>query len=152
MDAAMTGHAEASMDGVEDVMGNYIHSFQLFAHIMAREIEEHPDPDEIWDYLKKIDSRMLEIEGDTFDGLYMYYKGRYLYSWDTPYSEYEDTGYAATSRPWYTDAVKGNGQIVFTPPYMSYANNYILSTCSRMGKPCLPTIYAWGTYRSWCPQ
>ena len=76
VDAAMTGHAEASMDGVEDVMGNYIHSFQLFAHIMAREIEEHPDPDEIWDYLKKIDSRMLEIEGDTFDGLYMYYKGR----------------------------------------------------------------------------
>lgn len=63
MDAAMTGHAEASMDGVEDVMGNYIHSFQLFAHIMAREIEEHPDPDEIWDYLKKIDSRMFEIEG-----------------------------------------------------------------------------------------
>lgn len=142
VDAAMTGHAEASMDGVEDVMGNYIHSFQLFAHIMAREIEEHPDPDEILDYLKKIDSRMFEIEGDTFDGLYMYYKGRYLYSWDTPYSEYEDTGYAATSRPWYTDAVKGNGQIVFTPPYMSYANNYILSTISQL-QPDGETVFAY---------
>lgn len=45
--------------------------------------------------------RLLEIEGDTFDGLYMYYEGRYLYSWDTPYSVYEGTGYDVTERPWY---------------------------------------------------
>ena len=100
---------------------------------MAREIEEHPDPDEIWDYLKKIDSRMFEIEGDTFDGLYMYYKGRYLYSWDTPYSEYEDTGYAATSRPWYTDAVKGNGQIEMCIRDSSSSR----SGYSRAGKPSI---------------
>ena len=98
--------------------------------MMAREIENNPNPDDIWDYLKSIDSPMLEIEGDTFDGLYMYYQGRYLYSWDTPYSQYEDTGYVATERPWYKDAVAGNGRIVFTPPYMSYANHYILSTIS----------------------
>ena len=142
VDAGMSEHAEASMEGVEDVMGNYIHSFRLFAHMMAREIEEHPDPDAIWDYLKEMDSRMLEIEGDTFDGLYMYYKGRYLYSWDTPYSEYEDTGYEATSRPWYTDAVKGDGRIVFTPPYMSYANHYILSTISQL-QPDGETVFAY---------
>lgn len=31
VDAGMSEHAEASMEGVEDVMGNYIHSFRLFA-------------------------------------------------------------------------------------------------------------------------
>lgn len=54
--------------------------------MMRNEIKSSPDPDSIWDFLKGIDSTMLEIEGDTFDGLYMYYQGRYLYSWDTPVS------------------------------------------------------------------
>ena len=60
--------------------------------MMTQEIGNHPEPDAIWDYLKSIDSKMLEIEGDTFDGLYMYYKGRYLYSWDTPYSRTRKPG------------------------------------------------------------
>lgn len=133
---------EDSMDGVEAVMGDYIHSFRLFAHMMSEAIENHPDPDDIWDYLKEMDSEMKSIEGDTFDGLYMYYKGRYLYSWDTPYSQYEDTGYVATERPWYLDAAAGGGQIVFTPPYMSYANHYILSTISQL-QPDGETVFAY---------
>ena len=58
----------------------YKRPFRLFAEMMTQEIGNHPEPDSIWDYLKSMDSKMLEIEGDTFDGLYMYYKGRYLYS------------------------------------------------------------------------
>ena len=114
------------------VMENYKHSFRLFSELMSNEIKNNPDPDHIWDFLKNIDSTMLEIEGETFDGLYMYYQGRYLYSWDTPYSQYEDTGYNAVERPWYLDAAEGQGSIVFTPPYKSYANNYILTTLSQM--------------------
>ena len=123
-------------------MDNYSHSFQLFAYMMTNEIKNHPDPDDIWNYLKSIDHPMLEIEGDTFDGLYMYYKGRYLYSWDTPYSQYESTGYIATQRPWYKAAKAGNGEIVFTPPYMSYANHYILSTISQL-QPDGETVFAY---------
>lgn len=139
---SFSSHARQSQAKMEDVMDNYIHSFQLFSNMMAREIENNPNPDDIWDYLKSIDSPMLEIEGDTFDGLYMYYQGRYLYSWDTPYSQYEDTGYVATERPWYKDAVAGNGRIVFTPPYMSYANHYILSTISQL-QPDGETVFAY---------
>lgn len=139
---SMKGHLEDSKEKTQEVMQNYIHSFQLFAQMMSREIEEHPEPDAIWDYLKGIDSTLLEIEGDTFDGLYMYYQGRYLYSWDTPYSEYEDTGYVATERPWYKAAAAGNGEIVFTPPYMSYANHYILSTISQL-QPDGETVFAY---------
>lgn len=124
------------------VMGNYEHSFQLFAELMKNEIKNNPDPDVLWDFLKSIDTPMKEIEGDTFDGLYMYYKGRYLYSWDTPYSQYEETGYVATERPWYLDAEKGGGEIVFTPPYMSYANHYILTTLSQM-QPDGETVFAY---------
>lgn len=142
IDRSISTHVEESMDEVEAVMGNYIHSFRLFAHMLSRETEVRPDPDMIWDYLKELDSEMLDIEGDTFDGLYMYYKGRYLYSWDTPYSQYEDTGYVATERPWYIDAAKGAGKIVFTPPYMSYANHYILSTISQL-QPDGETVFAY---------
>lgn len=139
---SFSSHAEQSSAKMEEVMDNYIHSFQLFSNMMAREIENNPNPDDIWDYLKGIDSTMLEIEGDTFDGLYMYYQGRYLYSWDTPYSQYEDTGYVATERPWYKDAVAGKGKVVFTPPYMSYANHYILSTISQL-QPDGETVFAY---------
>lgn len=47
----------------------------------------------------------------------------------------------ATERPWYTAAVEG-GEIVFTPPYMSYANHYILTTISQL-QPDGETVFAY---------
>lgn len=125
IEESLYGHAQDAQEHVEDVMENYIHSFQLFSNMMAREIENHPDPDAIWDYLKEIDPQMKAIEGDTFDGLYMYYQNRYLYSWDTPYEQYVQDGYVASERPWYKDAMARKGEIVFTPPYMSFANHEV---------------------------
>lgn len=126
----------------EEVTDNYVHSFRLFAELMKNEIRNNPEPDEIRDFLQGIDPVLLDIEGETFDGLYMYYKDRYLYSWDTPYSQYEETGYVAVERPWYRSAVEGNGEIVFTPPYMSYANHYILTTLSQL-QPDKETVFAY---------
>lgn len=142
IDQSLTTHVSRSNSKLEDVMKNYTHSFRLFSYMMTNEIKNHPEPDDIWKYLKSIDAPMLDIEGDTFDGLYMYYKGRYLYSWDTPYSQYESTGYIATERPWYKTALKGDGEVVFTPPYMSYANHYILSTISQL-QPDGETVFAY---------
>lgn len=132
IEESLYGHAQNAQEHVEEVMENYIHSFQLFSNMMAREIENQPDPDAIWNYLKEIDPQMKAIEGDTFDGLYMYYQDRYLYSWDTPYEQYVQDGYIASERPWYKDAMAHKGEIVFTPPYMSFANHYILSTISQV--------------------
>lgn len=142
INSSLSAHAQNYKNKTEEVMQNYTHSFRLFANILSREIENNPEPDDIWDSLKELDSQMFAIEGDTFDGLYMYYKERYLYSWDTPFSEYESTGYVATERPWYKDAVEGDGKIVFTPPYMSYANHYILSTISQL-QPDGKTVFAY---------
>lgn len=142
IDGNLAEHAGDTGTAFHEIMENYKHSFRLFAEMMTQEIGNHPEPDSIWDYLKSMDSKMLEIEGDTFDGLYMYYKGRYLYSWDTPYSQYEETGYVATERPWYKAAVEGKGEIVFTPPYMSYANHYILTTISQL-QPDGETVFAY---------
>lgn len=142
VEQSLKKHAKQYEQEVGLVMENYTHSFELFSHMLSREIENHPSPDDIWTYLKSIDKTMLAIEGDTFDGLYMYYQGRYLYSWDTPYSQYESTGYVATERPWYKDAAAGKGKVVFTPPYMSYANHYILSTISQL-QPDGETVFAY---------
>ena len=144
--AEIDGRMKEQSDGTEsmfqEVMDNYRHSFCLFVELMGNEIKNNPNPDDIWKFLKEKDSSLLEVEGDTFDGLYMYYKGRYLYSWDTPYSQYEETGYAAEERPWYKDAAAGEGDIVFTPPYMSYANHYILTTLSQL-QPDGETVFAY---------
>ncbi|MCJ7855546.1 diguanylate cyclase [Lachnospiraceae bacterium NSJ-143] len=139
---SLLSHAQDTENEFNDIMGNYERSFRIFVEMMKRELEHNPDPENMWNYLKGMDSLLLDIEGETFDGLYMYYMGRYIYSWDTPYSEYEKTGYDATERPWYKDAVKGNGGIVFTPPYMSYANHYILTTISQL-QPDRETVFAY---------
>lgn len=139
---ALSQHAVDTQDKFENIMTNYERSFQLFVEMMSQKIEHTADPNQIWDYLKSMDTRLQEIEGETFDGLYMYYQNRYLYSWDTPYSEYESTGYNAKERPWYQAAVKGQGDIVFTPPYMSYANHYILTTISQL-QPDKETVFAY---------
>lgn len=139
---ALSQHALNTQSKFEDVMTNYERSFQLFGEMMSQEINRNPDPDLIWDYLKEMDTRLQAIEGETFDGLYMYYQQRYLYSWDTPSSEYESTGYDAKERPWYQAAIKGKGNIVFTPPYMSYANHYILTTISQL-QPDNETVFAY---------
>ena len=125
-----------------DVMENYEHSFLLFSQLLAREIEHDPDPDAVETFLKEANDSLAAVEGDTFDGLYLYYRERYLYSWDTPYSVYEESGYVATERPWYQAAAAARGEVAFTPPYMSYANNYVLSTISQM-QPDGETVFAY---------
>lgn len=142
VDEDLTLHANETKEQFEGIMDGYRHSFSLFTQMLTQEIKNNPNPDDIWNYLKKMDSELLEIEGKTFDGLYMYYQGRYLYSWDTPYSQYESTGYDATQRPWYKDAAAGEGAVVFTPPYMSYANNYVLTTISQL-QPDGETVFAY---------
>lgn len=133
---------EQAQEKLGGVMADYTHSFQLFAQLLQQTLDAHPDPDVIWDELKTLDRKLAAIEGDTFDGVYMVYQDRYLYSWDTPYSQYESTGYRPQDRPWYQDAVQGQGAIVFTPPYMSYANHYILSTISQL-QPDQETVFAY---------
>ena len=140
--SSLSSHGEETRNRFEAVMDHYERSFHLFVQMMQREVQNNPDPDDIQDYLKSMDTTLLGIEGDTYDGLYMYYQGRYLYSWDTPYSVYEDSGYVATERPWYKDAAAGKGMAVFTPPYMSYANHYILTTISQL-QPDGETVFAY---------
>lgn len=135
-------HAGDTKIQFEGAMDDYERSFQLLAQMMRLQIEKDPDPEAILAYLKKMDPVLLGIEGATYDGIYMYYQGRYLYSWDTPYSVYEASGYDATERPWYQDAIAGDGSIVFTPPYMSYANHYILTTISQL-QPDRETVLAY---------
>lgn len=138
--ADMNAHALQSQEEVQSVMDDYRHSFQLFTTMLEREVEAEPKPAVIWKYLKKLDKQLQAIEGDTFDGLY--YRNSYLYSWDTPFEQYEKSGYDATTCPWYRNAVDAKGEIVFTPPYMSFANHYILSTISQL-QPDQKTVFAY---------
>lgn len=138
----LSDHGEHAEIQLNEVMADYTLSFQLFVCLLDQLIQAHPDPDEIWNELKGMDSTLAQIEQETFDSVYMVYQDRYLYSWDTPYAENESTGYQPQARPWYQNAVKGQGAVVFTPPYMSYANHYILSTISQL-QPDQETVFAY---------
>jgi len=124
------------------IMESYTHSFCLLEKLLQQELGSTADADEIEAYLKSQDSQLLAIEGSDYDGVYMYYQGRYLYSWDTPYSTYEQSGYDATKRPWYLGAAAAKGDIYFTVPYPSYANDYMLATVSRL-QPDGETVIAY---------
>lgn len=130
--AELEAQADAVGRRFDSVMDGYEHSFLLLSQMVANQIASDPDPAKMEAFLKRLDAPLLAIEGDTFDGLYLYYQGRYLYSWDTPYSVYEGSGYVATERPWYRAAVAAQGEPAFTPPYLSYANDYVLSTIAQL--------------------
>lgn len=142
IDDVLTSETCSISQRFDTVMDDYEHSFLLFSQMMERQIADDPDPDHVERFLKEANDPLTAIEGDTFDGLYMYYAGRYLYSWDTPASVYEESGYVATERPWYLAAASAQGDVAFTPPYMSYANHYILSTVSQL-QPDGVTVFAY---------
>lgn len=142
VDDVLAAESRTVEERFDSVIDGYEHSFLLFSRMLSREIERNPDPDSVERFLKQIDAPLLDIEGDEFDGLYAYYAGRYLYSWDTAASVYEESGYMVTERPWYQAAVAAEGAVAFTPPYMSYANDYILCTVSQL-QPDGETVHAY---------
>lgn len=73
--ASETRDIASRFDGVMD---DYEHSFLLFSHMMGDRIAQDPNPDRVEQFLKEANDPLDAIEGDTFDGLYMYYEGRYL--------------------------------------------------------------------------
>ena len=142
LNRTLASSSESTTESFQAIMEEYTHSFQLYEKYLQLEIDKASNPEEIAAFLKSNDKKLLEIEGPDYDGVYMYYQGQYLYSWDTPYSVYEENGYDATKRPWYTGAVEAAGDICFSVPYRSYANDYMLATISRM-QPDGKTVIAY---------
>ncbi len=142
IDDTLASETNAVSERFDGVMEEYRHSFLLFSLMLTWQIDLDSNPASIESFLKQAHEPLLEAEGDSFDGLYLYYQGKYLYSWDTPRSVYEDSGYVATERPWYQAAVDAQGDVAFTPPYASYANHYLLSTMSQL-QPDGETVYAY---------
>lgn len=58
-------HGLRAQQEVQNVMDDYLHSFQLFTTMLSREITVEPNTDDISNYLKKLDKQLLDIEGDT---------------------------------------------------------------------------------------
>ncbi len=138
----LSSESYSTVDHFTSIMDDYEHSFLLYEKYLQLEISKASSGEEIAAFLKSNDKNLQSIEGDDYDGVYMYYKGQYLYSWDTPYSTYEESGYEATERPWYTGAVEAAGEVCFSVPYRSYANEYMLATISRL-QPDGETVIAY---------
>lgn len=134
--------SQKAVQDITTIMDGYTHSFALFEQILQLEMENADDAAEISAYLKQKDAQFQAVEGTDYDGVYLYFQKQFLYSWDTPISVYQGSGYQATERPWYTGAKAANGEIWFSIPYHSYANDYMLSTISRL-QPDGETVIAY---------
>lgn len=115
------------------IVDSYEHSFLFFEEILAPKIEDNIPYEEMWDYLYEqgdYGKKWNDIEGADYDGVYMYYNEHFVYSWGRDGAGYEE--YDPKSREWYYGAVSAKGEIYSCAPYLSYRNNYMLATISRL--------------------
>lgn len=138
----LTARSAEISEEFSDLIARYERSFLLYEQITTQAIAADGDPAAVEAFLKTEDSILSGMDSADFDGIYLYYQGQYLYSWDTPRSVYDSSGYDATTRSWYTGAVEAGGELYFSHPYMSYANDYNLTTISRL-LPDGETVFAY---------
>ncbi|WP_051656441.1 sensor domain-containing diguanylate cyclase [Butyrivibrio sp. AE3004] len=97
------------------------------AKINAME-EEGTTTEEVGAYLINETETYAKVIRDNNTGVYGYYKGTYLdgSGWEPP----ED--YDPLSRPWYIDAVRGDGKIVAVKPYMNLQTFAYMMSISQL--------------------
>ncbi|WP_081667251.1 sensor domain-containing diguanylate cyclase [Butyrivibrio sp. MB2005] len=100
-----------------------------FSAIKVNEmLKDNVPENEVGRYLIDETQVYSTIISDNTTGIYGYYRGTYLdgSGW-TPPEDYEPT-----SRPWYIDAVKGDGEIVTVKPYKNLQTFTMMMSVSQL--------------------
>ncbi|MCR5106612.1 MAG: response regulator [Lachnospiraceae bacterium] len=86
------------------------------------------DPEEIETYLIKESDQMKRQYDENFTGIYGYIDGNYVDGsrWEPP------EGYEPLKRTWYTEAIKANGEVVLSDPYIDAQTGEIIVSYSQM--------------------
>jgi len=84
---------------------------------VKEKLQENPSFDEMSTWLQAHEDEFREAVGrDIYDGLAITYQGGYAHSWN--YGDY--SAYDPSTRIWYQEAEKANGNITVVAPYVTY--------------------------------
>ncbi len=91
-------------------------------------MERGTTSEEVGEYLIHETETYAAVISDNTTGVYGYYKGTYLdgSGWEPP------EGYDSLTRPWYIDAVKGDGKIVAVKPYINLQTFTVMMSVSQL--------------------
>lgn len=105
-----------------------IDSLQLSSFHVNKLINDGKSNEDILDYLLN-ESKAIELSiNKNFTGLYGLFRGTYLdgIGW------VPDDGYEPTTRPWYTAAMEGNGEISLVTPYVDALTGSVMMSICKM--------------------
>ena len=107
-------NATQSAEQINMQLSKRINILKLTAYTLDKMLGDHRSNSDILDFLNDESVSVKDSLITDSTGIYGYINGEYLdgSGW------VPEPGYDATKRPWYIDAMSGNGEIVMADPYM----------------------------------
>ncbi|MGN0346250.1 MAG: diguanylate cyclase domain-containing protein [Lachnospiraceae bacterium] len=123
------GHLNVTQLGqeVEYYLIEEIDQIVLAAKTVEIMLEEGNSNEDILNYLTFESSVIMETIDENYTGLYGYINGEYLDG--SGWVPEED--YVPQERPWYQEAVAGNGEVVFVTPYLDSQTNTVMMSVAQ---------------------
>jgi hypothetical protein len=103
-------------------------AIDLSAYNVERMIADGRSNEEILDYLTEEKNGYASIVDSNFTGVYGFVRGEYLDA--AGWKPGED--YDPVQRPWYTEAVKKNGEVAYVSPYVNLQTGEMMISVCRM--------------------
>ena len=124
---------EDRMLNISSMIENHLNTAENVLHVTADSVHHMlisgSTPSRIHEFLVEETNNISEQFDENYSGLYGYIMSKYMdgLNWEPP------EGYDPKSRDWYIIAKKGNGDVVFVPPYTdAQTGNMIISVCRML--------------------
>ncbi|MBR1860695.1 MAG: GGDEF domain-containing protein [Lachnospiraceae bacterium] len=123
--ALITDEAETEFDRY---LSTCVNAITISAHGVERMLDSGAETSEIAEFLTGQTENYVPLAATDFTGIYGCIKGEYVdgSGW------VPDEGYDPVSRPWYIDAIEGNGDIQLVDPYMDQQTKKITFSICKM--------------------
>lgn len=113
---------------VNNHLSGWINAIQITSVKINKMQKDNKTSEEILKYLQEESELYTEEIDKNFTGLYGYINGEYL----DGVGYVPEKGYIPQDRPWYKEAYKEGGKIVFVEPYLDVQTNKIMMSISRL--------------------
>ena len=121
-------NAIQSADELNYYLLTSIETIKLASYTLDNMLKNDASSDEILSYLEDESEIIAGAIDKYYTGLYGCFRGEYLdgIGW------VPDEDYVVTERPWYLDAIAGEGEIVFVDPYLDSQTGTVMMTISKL--------------------
>ena len=117
---------------VSSLIENHLNTAENILHVSADSVQHMmisgSTAARVHEFLVQETNNVSEQFDENYTGLYGYIMSRYMdgLNWEPP------EGYDPKARDWYIDAMAGDGEVVFIPPYVDAQTGNVIISVSRM--------------------